>query len=35
MHGDMGRLLAWALSDPESRLRELLIHGAVLTVDAA
>jgi hypothetical protein len=33
IHGDEGRLLAWALQEPEQRLRLLLIHGAVLTVD--
>jgi hypothetical protein len=35
MHGDEGRLLAWALQEPETRLRELIVHGAVLTVEAA
>lgn len=35
LHGDEGRLLAWALTAPEARLRELVIHGAVLTVEAA
>jgi hypothetical protein len=34
LHGDEGRLLAWALAEPESRLRELVVHGAVLTVEA-
>ncbi|MFC1482324.1 BREX-2 system phosphatase PglZ [Myxococcota bacterium] len=34
MHGDEGRLLAWALRAPESRLRLLVVHGAVLTVEA-
>ncbi|MEQ1502005.1 MAG: hypothetical protein ABMB14_07225, partial [Myxococcota bacterium] len=34
LHGDDGRLLAWALTQPEPRLRELIVHGAVLTVDA-
>ncbi len=34
LHGDEGRLLAWALTEPETRLRELVIHGAVLTVEA-
>ncbi|MBL0196973.1 MAG: BREX-2 system phosphatase PglZ [Myxococcales bacterium] len=34
LHGDEGRLLAWALAEPEPRLRELVVHGAVLTVDA-
>lgn len=33
MHGDDGRLLSWALEEPERRLRELVVHGAVLTVD--
>jgi hypothetical protein len=35
LHGDDGRLLAWALAEPEARMRELVVHGAVLTVDAA
>jgi len=37
LHGDEGRLLAWALG-PESsreRLRALIVHGAILTIDAA
>lgn len=34
LHGDEGRLLAWALVEPESRLRDLVIYGAVLTVDS-
>ena len=39
MHGDEGRLLAWALlgkgaGEPEQRLRQLIVHGAVLTVEA-
>jgi hypothetical protein len=34
LHGDEGRLLAWALAEPDHRLRELVVHGAVLTVDA-
>ena len=34
MHGDEGRLLAWALREPEKRLRQLVVHGAVLTVEA-
>jgi hypothetical protein len=34
LHGDEGRLLAWALAEPETRLRELVVHGAVLTVEA-
>ena len=34
LHGDDGRLLSWALVEPERRLRDLVIHGAVLTVDA-
>lgn len=33
LHGDEGRLLSWALVEPESRLRELVVYGAVLTVD--
>lgn len=35
LHGDEGRLLAWALVEPDPRLRELVVHGAVLTVEAA
>lgn len=35
LHGDEGRLLAWALVEPERRLRELVVHGAVLTVEVA
>lgn len=35
LHGDDGRLLAWALEDPTKRLRELVVHGAVLTVEVA
>jgi len=35
LHGDEGRLLAWALDAPDTRLRELVVHGAVLTVEAA
>ncbi len=34
MHGDEGRLMAWALAEPEQRLRDLVVHGAVLTVEA-
>lgn len=34
LHGDEGRLLAWALREPETRLRQLVVHGAVLTVEA-
>lgn len=34
LHADEGRLLAWALEEPETRLRQLVIHGALLTVDA-
>lgn len=34
MHGDEGRLLSWALGEPEHRLRELVTVGAVLTVEA-
>ncbi|MSP17149.1 MAG: BREX-2 system phosphatase PglZ [Myxococcales bacterium] len=33
-YGYEGRLLSWALADPEVRLRALVVHGAVLTVDA-
>ncbi len=35
LHGDEGRLLAWALAAPERRPRELVVHGAVLTVEAS
>jgi hypothetical protein len=35
LHGDEGRLLAWALAEPEKRLRDLVVYGAVLTVEAA
>lgn len=35
LHGDEGRLLAWALAQPETRLRELVVYGAVLTVEAS
>lgn len=35
LHGDEGRLLSWALAEPERRLRQLVVHGAVLTVEAA
>lgn len=34
MHGDEGRLLAWALAEPGTRLRDLVVYGAVLTVEA-
>lgn len=34
LQGDEGRLLSWALLEPESRLQELVVFGAVLTVDA-
>ena len=36
LHGDEGRLLAWAVGveGPKERLRALVVHGAVLTVDA-
>ena len=34
VHGDEGRLLAWALREPEHRFRQLVVHGAVLTVEA-
>jgi hypothetical protein len=34
LHGDEGRLLAWALEKPERRLSELVVYGAVLTVEA-
>lgn len=33
LHGDDGRLLSWALAEPERRLRELVVYGAVLTVE--
>lgn len=33
LHADQGRLLAWALAEPDPRLRELVVHGAVLTVE--
>jgi hypothetical protein len=35
LHGDEGRVLAWALAEPDTRLRDLVVHGAVLTVEAA
>ena len=35
LHGDEGRLLAWALGAPEERFRDLVTCGAVLTVEAA
>lgn len=34
LHGDEGRVLAWALAEPDTRLRDLVVHGAVLTVEA-
>ncbi len=34
LHGDEGRLLSWALAEPEVRLRDLVVHGTVLTVEA-
>jgi hypothetical protein len=34
LHSDDGRLLAWAIEKPEQRLHALLVHGAVLTVEA-
>ncbi len=34
LHADEGRLLAWALAEPDTRLRDLLVYGAVLTVEA-
>lgn len=34
LHGDEGRLLAWALREPEGRLKDLVRYGAVLTVEA-
>lgn len=34
LHGDEGRLLSWALTEPERRLRDLVSYGAVLTVEA-
>lgn len=33
MHGDEGKLLSWALEEPRERLREMVVRGAVLTVD--
>lgn len=33
MHGDEGRVLAWALQEPEPRLKAVCVHGAVLSVD--
>ena len=33
-HGDEGRLLAWALAEPDPRLHDLVVYGAVLTVEA-
>ncbi|NRD51510.1 BREX-2 system phosphatase PglZ [Corallococcus exiguus] len=35
LHGDEGRFLAWGLAEPEKRLRDLVVYGAVLTVEAA
>jgi len=35
LHGDEGRVLAWALAGPEERLRAVVIHGAVLTAESA
>ncbi|MBK6520474.1 MAG: hypothetical protein IPG04_41705 [Polyangiaceae bacterium] len=34
LHGDEGRLLAWAVAEPTVRMAELVIHGAVLSVEA-
>lgn len=36
LHGDEGRLLAWAMlgDSPRERLRALVVHGALLTVEA-
>lgn len=34
LHGDEGRLLAWALEGPGERMAALVTHGAVLGVDA-
>ncbi len=36
LHGDEGRLLAWAVGSENARerLRALIVHGAILTVDA-
>ncbi|MFO0554342.1 MAG: BREX-2 system phosphatase PglZ [Polyangiaceae bacterium] len=34
LHGDEGRLLSWALAEPPKRLRDLVVYGAVLTVDS-
>ncbi len=33
LHGDEGRLLAWALDAPHTRPGDLVVHGAVLTVE--
>lgn len=35
LHGDEGRVLAWALAEPDTRLRDLVVYGAVLTVEAS
>lgn len=35
LHGDAGRLLSWALDVPQRRFKDLVVYGAVLTVDAA
>ena len=34
LHADEGRLLAWALDVPDERLRAIVVHGALLTVNA-
>ncbi len=34
LHGDEGRLLSWALTEPERLMRALVVYGAVLTVEA-
>jgi len=34
LHGDQGRLLAWALLELHVRFRQLVVYGALLTVDA-
>lgn len=33
MHGDEGKVLAWALEAADVRMKLVIIHGAVLTVD--
>lgn len=34
LHADEGRVLAWALENPDVRFRELVVYGAVLTIEA-